>query len=306
MKKTLFMLLTAMAAGVYAQDARMFPANVDVQSLAVTADGPAVTMEQGEITESTIELTFTPNEATAKYYACLFGEGEMESQFNMFGAWMGFTCYGDMIKSWGYDCEGVQTKTWKDLAPGTTYEIYVQPCDAEGAYGELQCFVITTGQQGGNGPAVIDIEIGEFGGEEGAHWQQVIYTPNDQTAVFFDLICTEEFYQEVGAEGVKQYLLDEDDPSSPYYSYYAQYSQDNALWNAEPGTTYHACAIGKNAAGEWGEMADVVFTTPGGEVAIQSVEAEKAEQAIRFNIQGQQTQSNNGLMIQNGRLIMVK
>ncbi len=271
------------------------------------AEAPAVTMEPGAITSSSIELTFTPNEATSTYYCCLFGEGELQAQYDMFGAWMGFTCYGDMIKAWGYSCEGEQTKTWNDLAPGTTYEIYVQPLDASGAYGELQCFTVTTGSQGGNGASVIEIEIGEFGGDEvNGHWQQVIYTPNDQTAVFFDLICTEEFYQANGAEGVIAYLKEEADPSSLYYSYYAQYTQDNAYWNAEPGTTYHACAIGMNAQGEWGELADVVFTTPGGETAIQNIEAAKDVKALRYNLQGQQTNGNNGLMIQNGRVVLVK
>lgn len=270
--------------------------------------GPAVTMEPVEIASGTIELTFTPNDATSAYYCCLFGVGELEAQFNMFGAWMGFTCYGDMIKSWGYSCEGVQTKTWKDLTPNTTYEIYVQPLDQEGAYGELQCFTVTTSGQGGEGAAEITIEIGDFGGDdEIGHWQQVIYTPNDQTAIFFDLICTDEFYQEQGTEGVRAYLIAENDPSDPYFGYYAHYAVDNAIWNAEPGTTYHACAIGQNALGEWGEMAEVVFTTPGGETAIQSIEAAKTVgSAIRFNLQGQQTRNQQGITIQNGRLMLVK
>lgn len=273
----------------------------------VYAQGPAVTMEPVEITGNTIELTFTPNEATGHYYCCLFGEGELELQYNMFGAWMGFTCYGDMVKAWGYDCEGEQTKIWKDLTPGTNYEIYVQPLDAEGAYGEMQCFPVTTQSQGGEGLAAIEIEVGEFGGDdESGHWQQIIYTPNDQTAVFFDLICTDEFYAENGAEGVKAYLLEEADPASPYYSYYAHFTQDNAFWNAEPGTTYHACAIGKNALGEWGDLCEVIFTTPGGETAIQAIEFSNNQNTTMFNLQGQPVRESNGLIIKNGRIALMK
>ena len=287
MKKFLLMLLTASAVSAYAQ-------------------GPAVTAEETEVTSTTITLTFTPNEETGHYYACLFGQGEMEAQYNMFGAWMGFTCYGDMVKSWGFDCVGEQTKTWTSLNPGSTYDIWVQPTDASGAYGELQCFTITTVGQGGTGEAVITVEIGEFGGDEvNGYWQQVINTPNEETAVYFDQIFDKSYYLENGLEGMQAYLQEEDDPSSFYYDYYAQFGVDNAVWNANPGTTYYACAIGKNAAGEWGEMTVVEFTTPGGETAIQNVEA-KAENGVRYNLQGQKTNSSRGLTIQNGKLILNK
>lgn len=266
---------------------------------------PAVEMEPTEINATNIKLTFTPNEATATYYCCQFDAGTLEEQFNMWSAWMGFQTPGDMVKAWGIARQGVQTVEWKNLTPNTSYDIYVLPVDAEGNYGELQCFPVTTSVQGGEGPSVIAIEIGDFGGDEtNGYWQFVTYTPNDQTNVFFDLICTDEFYQENGAEGVKAYLLDEADPSNPYSSYYTQTATDVAQWGVEPGTIYHACAIGKNALGEWGEMAEVIFTTPS-VTGIENVETAKAN-AIRFNLNGQQTVETKGLTIQNGRVIYVK
>lgn len=278
---------------------------VEKGSVAPVAN-PAVTMEETEITPNTIELTFTPNDDCATYHCCLFGVGEIEEQFMIFGAWMGFQNYGDMVKAWGFACSGVETKKWKDLAPNTTYEIYVQPIAADGSYGELQCFAVTTTQQGGDGPSVISIVIGEFGGDdELGHWQQVIYTPNEETAVYFDLICTEEYWQENGAEGVLAYLQEEDDPTNMYYSYYAHYDVDNAIWEAEEGTKYHACAVGKNGKGEWGEMSDVIFTTPG-VVGIQQILAGKGIAKVRHNVQGQQTRSNEGLIIEDGRVMLKK
>lgn len=266
---------------------------------------PATTYEIVNLASNTVDITFTPNEATGMYYCCLFGEGELESQFTFFGAWMGFSNYGDMIKAWGFANSGVQTKTWKDLQPDTNYEVWVLPTDLEGNYGELQCVTFTTAKQGGEGAAVIAIEIGEFGGsEETGYWQYVTYTPNDQTAVFFDLICTDEFYLARGKEGVIDFLKEEDNPSDPYYSYYAQFSTDDARWNAEPGTTYHACAIGKNALGEWGELTEVVFTTPGTTVAIESVKSNKAATGI-YNLNGMKTREN-GLIIRDGRVVLVK
>ena len=268
----------------------------------------AVTMEEGEITSNTIELTFTPSEAVSAYYACLFGEGEFEAQYNMFGAWMGFTCYGDMVKAWGFACEGVETKIWKDLSPSTNYEIYVQSVDAAGNYGELQCFVVSTAAQGGDGLAVIDIEIGEFGGDETTgFWQQVIYTPNDQTAVYFDMICDEDYYQAHGAEGVIAYLQAQDDPSDYYYPAHAHFTVDNAYWYAEPATKYHACAIGKNANGEWGELTDIVFTTTGYEEPVSITAIENTHDSTRcYNLNGQQQQTGHGFIISNGSVKFVK
>lgn len=290
MKKSLLSLLAAAAISTSA-------------SFAATDDAPAVTMAEVQISATTIDLQFTPNDATSTYHCCLFDQGQFDMQYNMFAGWFGFTCYGDMIRAWGYECVGTQTKTWKDLTPNTTYEIYVQPLDQAGAYGELQCFYVTTTGMGGDGVAEITIEIGAFGGEEDARWQQIIFTPNSETAVFFDLICTEEFFAENGAEGVIDYLKAEDDPTSEAYSYYAQYTQDNDLWSVEDATKYHACAIGKNANGEWGELADVVFTTPGYQepVSVQKVEGSGFQAGKCYNLQGQALREAMGLMIRDGR-----
>lgn len=289
---------------------KFFTLCLAVASIAFTAQAqtaPAVTMEEVDIQQTTFDLKFTPNEATGNYYCCLFGVGELEAQYNMFGGWFGFQNYGDMIKAWGYANQGVQTKHWKDLNPSTTYEIWVLPCDLEDNYGELQCFEVTTLGQGGSGLAVIDIQIGEFGGdEENGYYQQVIYTPNEETAVFFDLICTQEFFDENGVQGVIDYLKAEDDPSDMYYDYYAQFGVDNAFWNAEYATIYHACAIGKNANGEWGEFTDVVFATPGAEVALSSIEAAENRSNLTYNLQGQTVREARGLVVRNGQKMLVK
>lgn len=289
---------------------KFFTLCLAVASIAFTAQAqtaPAVTMEEVDIQSTTIDLKFIPNEATGNYYCCLFGQNELEEQFNVFGAWFGFQNYGDMIKAWGYANQGEQTKHWKDLNPGTTYEIWVLPCDLEDNYGELQCFNVTTLGQGGNGTSVIEIEIGEFGGDdENGHWQDVIYMPNDQTAVFYDLICTQEFYDENGAQGVIDYLKAEADPSDPFAAYYAHYELDYARWNAEVATIYHACAIGKNALGEWGEFTDVIFATPGAEVALRSIEAAENRSNLTFNLQGQTVREGRGLVVRNGQKMLVK
>lgn len=224
---------------------------------------PQVTMEEVEVTPSSFTLTFTPNEDVKEYYYCQFGHGELEQQYQFFGAWMGFTCYGDMVKAWGVRETGTSTYTWDDCAPGTMYDVWVQCLDAHNEYAELQCFVVTTANKGGSGPSVITVEVGEFGFENGSPYQRILNTPNDQTSRYYDCIITQVGYDQMGgAEGVRQFLMDYyDDPVTR--DLYAQFDVDDAQWNADEATSYHACAVGMNANGEWGEMTDVPFRTPG-------------------------------------------
>lgn len=282
--------------------------NIEVTTVigAAAPAGPAVSMEIVDVTSSTFELQFTPNEAADSYYLCLFDHGTFEEQYAMWSAWMGFQAYGDMIKAWGLKRQGVSVASWDKLAPNTTYDIWVQPCDAEGNYGEAQCFEVTTLGQGGEGLSEIAIEIGVFGGDENGHYQEVIYTPNDQTAVYFDMICTHEWYEQEGIDGVKAYLMEENDPTDPYFSYYAHYDVDDALWMAEEGVTYHAFALGLNGKDEWGTLAEVVFTTPGGEVHIESVRFHDVRTNGSYNLQGQKMGDARGFMIQEGQKVLVK
>lgn len=224
---------------------------------------PQVTMEEVEITPSSFTLTFTPNEDVSSFYCCQFGHGEMEQQFQFFGAWMGFSCYGDMIVAWGTENKETTTHTWKDCAPGTMYDVWVQCLDQNGEYAELQCFTVTTANKGGEGPSIITVEVGEFGFENGYPYQRVLNTPNDQTSRYYDCIITQVGYDQMGgAEGVKQFLMDYyNDPQTR--DLYAQFDVDDARWNAEEATSYHACAVGMNINGEWGEMTDIPFRTPG-------------------------------------------
>ena len=234
-----------------------------VDAATQVAGNPQVSMEEVEITPSSFTLTFTPNEDVSSFYCCQFGHGELEQQYQMFGAWMGFTCYGDMIVAWGTQNTSTMTHTWDDLAPGTQYDIWVQCLDRNGEYAELQCFTVSTTNQGGDGPSVITVEVGEFGFENGYPYQRVLNTPNDQTSRYYDCIITQTGYDQMGgAEGVKQFLMDYyNDPITR--DLYALFGVDDARWNAEEATSYHACAVGMNANGEWGEMTDVPFRTPG-------------------------------------------
>ena len=185
-------------------------------------------------------------------------KGEWQQQYEQWGPMFGFKNFGDMIMAWGIPCANESEYTWTDFAPGTEYEVLIQATDIEGNYADYQTLLVSTDAQGGEGPSVITVTIGDFGARAGKYYQQVICEPNENTAVYYDLIITQQGYDEIGgAEGVKGYLEAYDAEQ-----YYPQYGIDDALWNADPSTTYHACAMGRNALGEWGEMTDVTFTTP--------------------------------------------
>lgn len=263
-----------------------------------------VTVTEDEITPSSVTLSFAPGNDVASYYVCLFDEGSLESQFAMWSMFMGFQDYGDMIMAWGFKNEGTTTKTWDNLAPATTYDIWIQSLDADGTKMEPQCYKVTTAAQGGEEASVINITIGEYGEEEDVNgvlqsYQWVKFEPNDQTAHFFDFIITDAGYNEAGgAEGVKQILKDSE--GQPQYTFY---STDNDRWNVVKGTTYHAVAIGVNAKGEWGEMAEVVFVAgEGTQSAVKDIVLGQKNNGPIYDIMGRKvTNLESGkIYIQNG------
>lgn len=210
-----------------------------------------------EVTTQGFTVEFTPNDDVLNYAYVAGEKGEWQQQYEQWGPMFGFKNFGDMIMAWGVAESGPSSWTWDDFTPNTEYEVLIQAIDADGNYAEYQTLEVTTAAQGGEGPSIITITVGDFGEQNGATYQDVCYDPNENTAVFYDILISADYYNEIGAEGVKEYLLSYDAEQ-----YYPQYSTDDVRWNAEPSTTYHACAMGKNALGEWGEMADVTFTTP--------------------------------------------
>ncbi|MBQ0056473.1 MAG: hypothetical protein KBT20_02345 [Bacteroidales bacterium] len=280
------------------------------------AGTPEVSFEVVSTSTSTVKCKFAPNDFVSVYYFCLFEKGEFDQQFEMWKNFFNFTEPGDMVMQWGIARFSTTVNEWKGLNPGTEYEIYVLSLDSEDNYAPLQSFAVETDQQGGTGASVIDIQIMEFGSQMGTdennnpvqlYYQRVIYTPNDQTARFYDLIITQDGYDSLnGAEGVKGYLIDTY-LNPQWRDAYAMFGVDDAMWNAEPGTTYHACAVGMNALGEWGEMTDVVFTTEGSTIDTIS-ENNSANDSYLYNINGQKVTTMQGgqLYFRNGKKIFSK
>ena len=274
----------------------IFTLAILMTSLCVNAQTPSVDYNIDEVGTDFITMTFMPNADAAGYAFCLFEAGTAEQQFAMFGPWMGFQTMGDMIKAWGITQTETYQYTWTNQSPGKDYEIYVQCWDADGVDADMIIIPVTTASMGGDGEAVMTIEIGEFGGDpEYGYYQWVTYIPNEEVAKHRDMIILKSAYEsaEWGLENVLNYLK-QDNPYDPYWD---QYGIDEAQWNAEPGTSYIAFSIGMNANGEWGPLASVEFTTPG-TTSINETTVGKQVAGIRyFNMAGQEMTEANGLTI---------
>ena len=237
----------------------------------VKIDGhPSVTYNLDEVGQQMATVTMTANEDCGEFYICIFPEGEAEQNFFKWSGMLGFTCMGDMIKEWSGEAHtGTYTHTWKDLIPATNYELYIQPCDVNGFYGDMVIVPITTEIMGGEGIAEVNIEIGEFGGQEDfegnmMYWQEVIYTPNDQCAAHRDMIITQEALDDGTwtEDRFIKYMKKDKNPQNAEDPYWDNYGVDDAKFNVNPDTEYIAYSISKNAVGEWGPVVKKPFKTP--------------------------------------------
>ncbi len=225
------------------------------------AGNPVVEWSISDITTEGYTIHFTPNADVKEYYFCQFLEGDAESQFEMWGPMFGLSSMGDMIKLWGIKFETEQSHTYTGCNPGTNYEIYIQPVDANGEYAPMIIATVTTSSIGGEGEAIVTMTLGEFKKQaEGEYTQTVIYTPNDQTALYREMLIQKATYEteEWGDEGVLAYLKT-DRPNEYYWDFY---QEDAAPWTVDPSTEYISFALARNSAGEWGPLARLEFTTP--------------------------------------------
>ena len=95
---------------------------------AATVGNPTVSYTIDETTTNSFTITVTPNDDCAEYFWCSFGKGEAQAQFEQWGPMFGFPNIEAMVRQFsGAAHEGVESNTWKDMAPGTDYEVLVVP-----------------------------------------------------------------------------------------------------------------------------------------------------------------------------------
>lgn len=248
---------------------------------------PAISYTIDETTTSSFTLTVTANEDCFGYYWCMFEKGQAQAQFEQWGPMFGFPNIESMIAQFsGKKYEEVSTHTWKDLAPGTDYEVCVVPVDEAGTYADMVTIPVTTKQQGGEGVAQVAITSGGAEVYEGKLLYTIIFTPNDQTAVYHDLVVSKEAFDKDGEEFWKNYLLN-GNPEDPNYN---QYGVDKFPFEAEAGKQYYGVAIAKNAKGEYGPLVKELFTVeaPAG-IAPAKVKANKGGVATRIKTNEKRT-----------------
>ena len=198
-----------------------------------TVGTPSVTYTIDETTSNSFTLTVTPNKDCEEFYWCMFEKGKAQDSDEA-------------------------TNTWKELAPGTDYEVAVLPVDVEGNFGDLVYIYVTTKAQGGDGVAQVDVTVGKYENSGGSYVQTITFTPNDQTHLFHDLICLKSEYEKNGGDKWATELLKEDNSQDPNWN---QYGVDKYIFEATPNTAYYALALAKNAKGEWGPLTKHEFTT---------------------------------------------
>lgn len=229
-----------------------------------TVGTPSVTCKFDEITGTSFTVTVTPNADCGEYFLVQLGRGELEKQFEEWGARMGYANIGDMIKGFAwYGHKDVYTQTFGDLLPCTDYDLIILPTDVNGTYGDIITVPVTTAKQGGDGVAEMTITYQEVGGDaENGYYLPVTYTPNDQTSIHHDLLIEKNFFnQNYTDESLAALMKSDTNPFNPYDTYWNAIGVKNEKWNCTPGETYYAVSIAKNANGEYGPFAKVEIVT---------------------------------------------
>lgn len=245
---------------------------------------PQVDMTVTETTTETFSLHFEPNADCSRYFVLAGETGSLESQYQMFAAWMGFTCFEDMIQSWGLDYTGVQDYTYKNMAPGTEYEVFILPLDVNGTNGQYQKFFVTTASQGGTGEAHVNVTLGAYEMTEG-WWdndandfvskpsQMMTFTPDDQTSCYRYSVVLKENY-ESNPQMWQDETAKDNNPDMPIANWY-QYSELTTDFQIDPETEFVVLTAAKNAADEWGPVDVRYYTTPQLDVTVPFAPSQK-------------------------------
>lgn len=204
-------------------------------SIGLEARTPMVSIEIGEVSATTVEATFIPNDDCASYWYMIGTESDMSMYEQIFASTL-----EQLVQAWGIHAEGTTTYTWTEQEPDTEYTIYVVPIDTDDQAYDVIVANVTTLAMGGTGEAIVDISV-QVLSETSATIHAV---PNSESAEYHYGFITIEYYEEVGAEDAPVIFRED---GYPYYD------ESEFTWiNLDPGTCYYALATAKNANGVWG------------------------------------------------------
>lgn len=224
---------------------------------------PKVTYQIDYVEPHQFSVTFTPNK-DVKGFATLAGlKGTMQQQLEQFGPMMGLHNFGDLVKAWGFQDSTENTRVWKDMDPNAEYEVFIQAWDEAGTYAPCDTIRLKTGALGGEGEALVEINLGDFKKQEWGgkmkYSQFVEFVPNDQASAYRYAMYTASDYDKAPEDiqnSVKQ------DPPMPNVANWFFYKPVETDFQVEPKSEYVALAAAKNINGTWGKVNVKRFTTP--------------------------------------------
>lgn len=221
-----------------ATDPRPAPATPTVPHVAVTFP---------QVTSDAVTAHFAMNPLCTQYTILLSESGSMAQWTSMFG-----TTATECVLAWGITFTTDTTYTWSQQIPATDFLVYVLAVGKTADDRDtiiLDSIPVSTASIGGSGESLVTISVDNITSTSAI----VTCTPNDQTALFKDMLITVEAFNRYGQDSAIAML--KTDP-------YVYYTTDVWTWaDLEPNTPYYVLAIGQNADGQWGPLARETFRT---------------------------------------------
>ncbi len=218
--------------------------HVLVHSSKSVCTDPAVTITLSMVGTDSFTAYLEPNAECARYEYVAMTDDEITLWTGM----MGLTLE-QLISMWGISATTAESHTWTDMTPNTTYKVLVLPYDANNNSFPYSYEEVHTNATGGQGVATIQVTVSEIT-ETSA---RVIFTPDANTACYYDGLVTAELLSQVGLDSVCA-ILRANMPTP-------MYGEDDWTWTLEPATSYYAVAFGQNALDEWGDTTTYLFST---------------------------------------------
>lgn len=238
MKRILFFLsIMSFGCSLFAQ--RMIPSH----GKGINAE-PQVTIEPVAIGTDMFTMRFLPNDECAYYYYVAMPTSEID----MWTSGMNMTVE-QLTVLWGVQESDTSNHTWTDVIPNADYSVFALPFGSDSVEGAVAVCEFRTEVLGDTGLSVITIVVEDITESSAL----VTCTPNEHTAVFYDGLITQEYFNEIGQDSAVSYFVHNTQP---------WYVVDSYTWqDLLPNTPYYVLAIGKNALQEWGELSLYPFNT---------------------------------------------
>ncbi|EJX04601.1 fibronectin type III domain protein [gut metagenome] len=226
------------------------------------AGNPKMEYKVDSVGQYGFTLTFTPNEDIGGYAVVAGEKGIVQSQYKQFGPMMGVSNFSELIKSWGIPSDTARSVTWKNFAPNTDYEVFLQAWDTLGVFLPCDTIPVRTKMKGGTGEAFVTTELGEY---KNTMWDGVLkpsqfitFTPNDQTNCYRLGVVLDSLYQQ-DPEG-HQGALPQDPPFPiEHWFWYEPMTTD---FQIEPSTKFVVMTVAKNGENKWGKVKVETYETP--------------------------------------------